>query len=232
MRGLRARRGDFEIYVDSLSVNSVVVIVGRNGAGKTTLLDAIAGLIEASGVVEACGRDVSALPPERRGLAYIQSVPVDPPSRVDKFLRRVARMHGSEREVDEVVDALGIRPLLGRRDGLSTGQKQLVNLAAALLAKPCAFLMDEPTSHLDWANKKVFSDLVKRLGRPVLYVTHDPLEALYIADLICLMESGRIRRCTAERPDVGAAYEAAEALMSSYEQVGSSSAITPAARNV
>lgn len=213
VRGLKAKRGSFEVYVDRLSVNSVVVIVGRNGSGKTTLLDAVAGFIKASGAVEACGRDVSALPPERRGLAYIQSVPVDPPARVDKFLRRVAKMHGSERKIGEVVDALGIGHLLGRRDGLSTGQKQLVNLAAALLAEPCAFLMDEPTSHLDWANKRAFNDLVKRLNKPVLYVTHDPFEALYIADLICLMESGRIRRCTAERPDVGAAYKAAEALL-------------------
>jgi len=212
VEGLRARRGAFTVYVERLAVNSVVAVVGRNGAGKTTLLDAIAGVIEAEGRVAACGRDVSRLPPERRGLAYVQSVPVDPPTRVDKFLRMVARRHGAEEEVGEVVGRLGIEALLPRRGGLSTGQRQLVNLAAALLARPCAFLMDEPTSHLDWLNKKAFNDIVKALGKPVLYVTHDPFEAMYVADVICVMERGRITRCVENRVDVAYIYKVAESL--------------------
>jgi molybdate/tungstate transport system ATP-binding protein len=118
---------------------------------------------------------------------------------VDRFLHMVARMHGTEAEVEEVVRRLGIESLLRRRSGLSTGQKQLVNLAAALLARPCAFLMDEPTSHLDWLNRKTFNDVVKALGMLVLYVTHDPFEAMYVADVICVMEGGRILRCVRER---------------------------------
>ncbi|MEM4898524.1 MAG: ATP-binding cassette domain-containing protein, partial [Pyrobaculum sp.] len=66
------------------------------------------------------------------------------------FLREVAKRHGTLSKIDQVVDMLGVRDLLQRRGGLSTGQRQLVNLAAALLSNPCAFLMDEPTSHLDW----------------------------------------------------------------------------------
>jgi molybdate/tungstate transport system ATP-binding protein len=186
---------------------------GRNGSGKTTLLDAIAGVIK--GRVVACGRDVSRLPPERRGLAYVQSVPVDPPTRVDKFLHMVARMHGTEAEVEEVVRRLGIESLLRRRSGLSTGQKQLVNLAAALLTRPCAFLMDEPTSHLDWLNKKTFNDVVKALGMPVLYVAHDPFEAMYVADVICVMEGGRILRCVREqRKELEQIYKIAESFWS------------------
>ncbi|MGK0549435.1 MAG: ABC transporter ATP-binding protein, partial [Pyrobaculum sp.] len=73
------------------------------------------------------------------------------------------------------------------------------NLAAALLARPCAFLMDEPTSHLDWVNKKAFDDVLKRLGVPILFVTHDPVEALYVADRLCVMEEGRLR-CLADMP--------------------------------
>jgi len=134
--------------VERLVVNSVVAVVGRNGSGKTTLLDAIAGFIEARGRVVACGRDVSRLPPHRRGLAYVQSTPIDPPQRVGAFLRAVARLHGTEGLVDKVASRLGISHLLDRRRGLSTGQKQLVNLAAALLARPCAFLMDELSAHL------------------------------------------------------------------------------------
>jgi molybdate/tungstate transport system ATP-binding protein len=78
VENLTARRGSFALRVERLEVNSVVAVVGRNGSGKTTLLDAIAGVIKAEGRVETCGRDVSRLPPERRRLAYVQSVPVDP----------------------------------------------------------------------------------------------------------------------------------------------------------
>ncbi len=210
VENLTARRGAFVVQVERLEVNSVVAVVGRNGAGKTTLLDAVAGVINAVGRVLACGRDVSRLPPEKRGLAYVQSIPVDPPTRVDKFLKMVARRHGSD--VEEVVRRLGIEALLTRRGGLSTGQRQLVNLAAALLTRPCAFLMDEPASHLDWMNKKVFNDAVKALERPVLYVTHDPFEAMYVADVICIMERGRIMRCVENRTDITHIYKTAESL--------------------
>jgi len=210
VEGLEARRGRFRLYVERLVVNSVVAVVGRNGSGKTTLLDAIAGFIEARGRVVACGRDVSRLPPHRRGLAYVQSTPIDPPQRVGAFLRAVARLHGTEGLVDEVASRLGVSHLLDRWRGLSTGQKQLVNLAAALLARPCAFLMDEPTSHLDWVNKRAFNDVVKRLGVPTLYVTHDPLEALYVADMLCVMEEGRLTKCVEKPADAASAYKAAE----------------------
>ncbi|MCI4447326.1 MAG: ABC transporter ATP-binding protein [Pyrobaculum sp.] len=213
VENLTARRGSFTLRVERLEVNSVVAVVGRNGSGKTTLLDAIAGVIKAEGRVETCGRDVSRLPPERRRLAYVQSLPVDPPTRVDKFLRALAKMHGTEAEVETVAERLGIKQLLTRRTGLSTGQKQLVNLAAALLTRPCAFLMDEPTSHLDWINKKAFNDAVKELNAPVLYVTHDPFEALYVADTICILENGTIKRCTKEKQDITHAYKLAETLL-------------------
>jgi len=210
VENLTARRGAFVVQIERLVVNSVVAVVGRNGSGKTTLLDAVAGVVKATGRVSACGRDVSRLPPEKRGLAYVQSIPVDPPMRVDKFLKMVAKRRGND--VEEVVRKLGIEALLTRRGGLSTGQKQLVNLAAALLTRPCAFLMDEPTSHLDWINKKIFNDAVKVLERPVLYVTHDPFEAMYVADVICVMERGRITRCVENRVDVAHIYKVAESL--------------------
>ncbi|MFN3804541.1 MAG: ATP-binding cassette domain-containing protein [Pyrobaculum sp.] len=213
---LHARRGNFSLYVERLEVNSIVAVLGRNGSGKTTLLDAVAGVIKATGRVAACGRDVSTLPQERRGLAYIQATPVEPPGRVEKFLRDVAKLHGAEREVEEVAKSLGVWDLLPRGGGrLSTGQRQLVNLAAALLAKPCAFLMDEPTSHLDWINKRRFMDLVRGLDRPVLYVTHDPFEAMYISDHICVMEGGQLKRCTPNREGgILEAYMLAERLLS------------------
>jgi len=215
VENLTARRGVFTLRVERLEVNSVVAVVGRNGSGKTTLLDAIAGVIKAEGRVETCGRDVSRLPPERRRLAYVQSVPVDPPTRVDKFLRALAKIHGTEAEVEAVAERLGIKPLLTRRTGLSTGQKQLVNLAAALLTRPCTFLMDEPTSHLDWLNKKAFNDVVKALKMPVLYVTHDPFEAMYVADVICVMEGGMVLRCVGgQREELEHVYRVAESFWS------------------
>ncbi|AET33870.1 ATP-binding cassette domain-containing protein [Pyrobaculum ferrireducens] len=195
VRGLRARRGRFELFVESLAVNSVVVLLGRNGSGKTTLLDAIAGVIPAEGVVEACGRDVSALPPEERRLVYIQATPVDPPAKAGKFLRAVAARWGRDRRaVLEVAERLGIRHLL-EASSMSTGQKQLVNIAAGLLADPCAFLMDEPASHLDWFNKRLVNNVVRKLDKPVLYVTHDPIEAAYVGDRICVVEQGRLTKC-------------------------------------
>jgi len=134
---------------------------------------------------------------------------------VDKFLRALAKIHGTEAEVEAVVERLGIKPLLTRRTGLSTGQKQLVNLAAALLTRPCAFLMDEPTSHLDWLNKKAFNDVVKALGMPVLYVTHDPFEAMYVADVICVMEGGMFLRCVGgQREELEHVYRVAESFWS------------------
>ncbi|AAL65013.1 ATP-binding cassette domain-containing protein [Pyrobaculum aerophilum] len=197
---LKARRGGFQLYVERLEVNSVVALVGRNGSGKTTLLDAVAGLIPAEGAVEACGREVSALPPEERKLVYIQATPVDLPMKPRRFLRLVASKWGKgEWEVKEVVERLGIGNLLNS-SGLSTGQKQLLNIAAGLLAEPCAFLMDEPTSHLDWFNKRIVNDVVKKIGVPVLYVTHDPFEAFYVGDVICLIEGGRIRGCRENTP--------------------------------
>lgn len=195
IKRLKARRGSFEVYVEELVVNSVVAIVGRNGSGKSTMLDAVAGLIKAEGSIYACGKDVSSLPTEKRRLAYVQSVPIEPPGAVGEFLKAVAKMHGTSSQVDEVAARLGIGHLLKRRSGLSTGQRQLVNLAAALLSDPCAFLMDEPTSHLDWVNKKNFNDVIKTLDRPVLYVTHDPFEAMYVADVICVMKSGVLEKC-------------------------------------
>ncbi len=117
--------------------------------------------------------------------------------------------------MEAVAERLGIKPLLTRRTGLSTGQKQLVNLAAALLTRPCTFLMDEPTSHLDWLNKKAFNDVVKALGMPVLYVTHDPFEAMYVADVICVMEGGRVLRCVGgQREELEQVYRVAESFWS------------------
>ncbi len=210
---LELKRGSFHLRVDRLEVNSIVVVVGRNGSGKTTLLDAVAGVYRASGRVVACGRDVSSLPQEKRGLAYIQSIPIEPPGRVDKFLRDVAKLHGTENQIGEVVTQLGLGHILARASGFSTGQRQLINLAAALLTKPCAFLMDEPTSHLDWINKKKFLDIVKSLEKPVLYVTHDPLEAMYIANSICVMDNGQLKKCIPNTPGGLEIYKRAEELL-------------------
>lgn len=213
IEGIEFRRGNFHLRIDRLEVNSIVAILGRNGSGKTTLLDVIAGVHRARGRVEACGRDVSNLPQEKRKLAYIQSIPIEPPGRVEKFLKNVAKLHGAEDQIREVVNQLGIIHLLSKTSGFSTGQRQLINLAAALLTKPCAFLMDEPTSHLDWVNKKKFMDIVKNLDKPVLYVTHDPFEAMYVANSICVMESGIIKRCISNSPSGLEIYRRAEELL-------------------
>ncbi len=200
-RGLRTRLGSFALDVAEFTASAVTVVLGRNGSGKTVFLKSLAGIVRARGEVWACGRDVSALPPERRGLAYIPTLPPDMPARPGRLLLDIARRHGTQGEVEGLVEALGISGLLDSRH-LSTGQRQLVYIAGALLARPCAILMDEPTAHLDWPSRRAMLGIVRAIGAgtPVVYVTHDPLEALSAGDRICLMEGGRLGRCVDNRP--------------------------------
>lgn len=191
-RRLRARAGGFRLYVEELRADSLVVVLGRNGSGKTTLLKALAGLIKAEGEVEACGRDVSRMPPEERGLVYIPSTPPEISVTPRRFLAMVAARHGALGELRWLAAEVGLEGVLDRR-GLSTGQRQLVAIAAALLAKPCALLLDEPTSHLDLANKRKIIEVVSKLEVTRIYVTHDVAEALALKAPTYVMDGGSLR---------------------------------------
>jgi len=185
----------------------VTVLFGPSGAGKSTVIAAVAGLLAATGCRIAVGDAVLAntgagiwLPPERRRVGLVfQDARLFPHMSVTGnlmfgFRRTAARRIG----FDEVVDLLGIRPLLARRPHtLSGGERQRVAIGRALLAQPRLLLMDEPLASLDAALKAEILPYLARLKAtldlPVLYVTHSLDEMLQLADSVVLLEAGAVR---------------------------------------
>ncbi|MCM8730467.1 sn-glycerol-3-phosphate ABC transporter ATP-binding protein UgpC [Hephaestia sp. MAHUQ-44] len=183
-----------------------VVIVGPSGCGKSTLLRVIAGLDAAdAGSVAIAGAAVDHLPPAARGIAMVfQSYALYPHMSVRGNLAFALRMQRLPRaEIRAAVDAaaatLGLTDLLDRRPGaLSGGQRQRVAIGRAIVRKPRVFLFDEPLSNLDAAlrvkMRYEFAALHRDLGATMLYVTHDQIEAMTLADRIVVLNHGRIEQ--------------------------------------
>ncbi len=191
IRNLVIVRGSWRLEIELLRVRSKTVLLGRNGAGKSTLLKAIMGLIRpAEGKIVVNGRDISDLAVEDRPLGYIPQGVVRLAMTPRDQLEYFSKLHGTDYK--PLISKLGLEDLLRKRN-LSVGESQLLAIATVLLKNPEALLMDEPCANLDWLNKKLVLNLVKSLETPILYVTHDPLEALLIADEIALLEDGRLR---------------------------------------
>ena len=186
-----------------------VVLVGPSGCGKTTTLRMIAGLEEVSdGRVLIGARDVTRVPPGKRNCAMVfQSYALYPHMTVRENItyglrvRRVPRAE-IERLLAEAVRILGLEELLDRRPKqLSGGQQQRVAIGRAIVRQPEVFLFDEPLSNLD-AKLRVemrteIRQLHRRLGNTVVYVTHDQVEAMTLADRVCVMHEGRIEQIAA-----------------------------------
>jgi sn-glycerol 3-phosphate transport system ATP-binding protein len=182
------------------------VLLGPSGCGKTTCLRIVAGLEEAtSGTVEIDGRDVTRLPPAERGLSMVfQSYALFPHLTVAEnitFGLRARRVPHSEqaRRLDRAVSILGIGTLLRRRPAqLSGGQQQRVALGRAIVAEAPVCLMDEPLSNLDAQlrseMRREILALQRRLGITMLYVTHDQVEAMGMADQVVLLREGRVEQ--------------------------------------
>ena len=183
-----------------------VVIVGPSGCGKSTLLRLVAGLEEPSaGTVAIGGRDVTRAAPADRNLAMVfQSYALYPHLSVAEniaFPLRVAKLpkaHVAER-VAAVAESLDLTPLLARRPrALSGGQRQRVSIARAIIREPQVLLLDEPLSNLDTAlrvrMRHEFARLHQRLGATMIYVTHDQLEAMTLANRIVVMANGRVEQ--------------------------------------
>ncbi|MBM2576299.1 ABC transporter ATP-binding protein [Jannaschia sp. Os4] len=180
------------------------VFVGPSGCGKSTLLRMIAGLEETSrGQILVEGRDATAEPPSRRGLAMVfQSYALYPHLSVREnvgFPLRAAGLPKEEiaRRVDEAARALRLEELLDRRPkDLSGGQRQRVAIGRSIVREPVAFLFDEPLSNLDAAlrveMRYEIAKLHRQLGTAMIYVTHDQIEAMTLADRIVVLEAGRI----------------------------------------
>ena len=183
-----------------------VALLGPSGCGKSTTLRLIAGLDSPTeGRIVIGGRDVTGLPPARRGIAMVfQSYALFPHLSVAEnivFGLRVRRLGAAERadRLRRAAEMLGLSALLGRKPSqLSGGQQQRVALARAIVAEAAVCLMDEPLSNLDaqlrLEMRREIRALQQRLGMTMVYVTHDQTEAMTMADRIILMRAGRIEQ--------------------------------------
>jgi ABC-type sugar transport system ATPase subunit len=188
---------------------SFVVLVGPSGCGKSTLLRSIAGLEPiSSGEISIGGRNVSDRAPAQREIAMVfQSYALYPHMNVENnmaFGLKFAKTPKDEisRRVSEAARILQLDPLLKRRPKeLSGGQRQRVAIGRAIVRKPQVFLFDEPLSNLDAAlriNTRVeIAKLHKLLKATIIYVTHDQVEAMTLADTIVVMNHGRIEQAGA-----------------------------------
>lgn len=180
------------------------ILLGPSGCGKTTLLRAIAGLVQPdAGRLVIDGRDVTALPPEARGIAMtFQHYALFPNMTVRQNLAfgLEQKRLGRADVADKVEAALALMELTPRADArpaqLSGGQRQRVALARALVLEPRLLLLDEPLSALDAQIRKRLRDELKRLQRETgftgILVTHDQEEALVLGDQVAVMNAGRI----------------------------------------
>ncbi|MFI6352039.1 ABC transporter ATP-binding protein [Streptomyces sp. NPDC050743] len=203
--------------VDNLALESldltvepgeVMALLGPSGSGKTTALRAVAGFVRpVSGRVFLGGRDVTDLPPYRRGIGMVvQSYALFPHMRVDEnvaFGLKAQKTPKSEirQRVAEALEMTGMAAYARRHPReLSGGQQQRVAIARALAIRPDVLLLDEPLSALDAQLRSGMLAELARLHRELpdlsmLYVTHDQVEALTLADRIAVMDKARLRAC-------------------------------------
>ena len=183
-----------------------VVFVGPSGCGKSTLLRLIAGLEDvSSGSILINGEDATKVSPAKRKLAMVfQSYALYPHMTVRKniaFPLRMAGLSSAEqgKKVEDAAKVLNLSEYLDRKPGqLSGGQRQRVAIGRAIVREPQAFLFDEPLSNLDAAlrvgMRVEISELHKRLATTMIYVTHDQIEAMTMADKIVVLQNGRIEQ--------------------------------------
>jgi sn-glycerol 3-phosphate transport system ATP-binding protein len=196
--------------VDDVSFSApaghLVALLGPSGCGKSTTLRLIAGLETASaGTIRIAERDVTALPPAKRGVSMVfQNYALFPHLSVAENIlfglkvRDVPKQERTER-LNRAAGILGLEALLERKPSqLSGGQQQRVALGRAIVAQTRVCLMDEPLSNLDAQlrveMRREIRALQRRLGITMLYVTHDQVEAMTMADQVVLMRNGRIEQ--------------------------------------
>ncbi|MDX8478564.1 ABC transporter ATP-binding protein [Mesorhizobium sp. VK24D] len=183
-----------------------VVFVGPSGCGKSTLLRLIAGLEDVSGgTITIDGRDVTREAPAKRKLAMVfQSYALYPHMTVAKNIAFPLKMAGEDqatidKKVKDAARVLNLTNYLERRPGqLSGGQRQRVAIGRAIVRQPSAFLFDEPLSNLDAALRGTMrleiSELHHQLQTTMIYVTHDQVEAMTMADKIVVLNAGNIEQ--------------------------------------
>jgi multiple sugar transport system ATP-binding protein len=182
----------------------LMVVVGPSGCGKSTALRIVAGLEDPDdGAVYLAGRPMAAVPPQNRDVAMVfQGFALYPHMTAREILEFPLRMRQTPKgqrdaAVREAASMLRLEGLLDRRPAeLSGGERQRVAMGRALVRKPRVFLFDEPLSSLDAALRGdlrlEIGQLVRRLGATAVYVTHDHVEAMTLADRIAVMRAGRL----------------------------------------
>jgi sn-glycerol 3-phosphate transport system ATP-binding protein len=196
--------------VDNISFSTqagrLLVLLGPSGCGKSTTLRLIAGLDTVDGgSIRIGGDDVTALPPARRRIAMVfQSYALFPHLSVAEnivFGLKVRKVPAAERDrrLQRTAVILGLEKLLDRKPGqLSGGQQQRVALGRAIIAEQPVCLMDEPLSNLDAQlraeMRREIRELQQKLGITMVYVTHDQMEAMSMADQVILLRDGRIEQ--------------------------------------
>ena len=182
------------------------VFVGPSGCGKSTLLRIIAGLEDATaGEVAIAGRRVNEVAPAKREIAMVfQSYALYPHLTVRDNMGLALKQAGIARaeitaSVDRAADMLALGPLLDRRPAeLSGGQRQRVAIGRAIVRTPKLFLFDEPLSNLDAALRVAtrieIARLHRQLGATMIYVTHDQVEAMTLADRIVVLRAGKVEQ--------------------------------------
>ena len=190
----------------AVSDGEFVVFVGPSGCGKSTLLRVVAGLEDpTSGKVLIDGADVTATPPAKRGIAMVfQTYALYPHLTVRDNMGLGLKQAGAPAaEIDKRIAAasamLSLEPYLKRRPAeLSGGQRQRVAIGRAVVREPKLFLFDEPLSNLDAAlrvnTRLEIAQLHRRLKATMVYVTHDQVEAMTLADKIVVLNAGRIEQ--------------------------------------
>ena len=192
----------------SIKVNDgeFVVLVGPSGCGKSTLLRMVAGLESITGgEISIAGKTVNNLPPSERDIAMVfQNYALYPHKTVEANMAFSLKMRGLDRnlikeKINTAAEVLGLTPYLNRYPrALSGGQRQRVAMGRAIVRDPQVFLFDEPLSNLD-AKLRVqmraeIRELHQRLKSTTLYVTHDQIEAMTMADKIVVMQDGYIEQ--------------------------------------
>ncbi|MEP6759295.1 MAG: ABC transporter ATP-binding protein [Actinomycetota bacterium] len=202
---VRVRRGDHVVNVAfEVADGETVALVGRNGAGKTTVLEALAGLVPLeSGLIELDDRRIDALGPDRRGIGLaFQDGALFPKMSVRENVAFAARARRTpapkaRARADALLAELapGVNPD-ARPPQLSGGERQRVALARTLASAPRVLLLDEPLAAVDASARPglrtMLRDTLAAFPGPSILVTHDPVEAMTLADRLVLLEDGRI----------------------------------------
>ena len=214
LRGIRKDFKDTQVLrgIDlEIGDRELVVFVGPSGCGKSTLLRLIAGLDDISGgEFWLNGKSMNNVAPSKRGIAMVfQSYALYPHMDVYENMAFGVRLMGLpkseiEKRISDAAEMLKLAPLLTRKPReLSGGQRQRVAIGRALVRKPDVFLLDEPLSNLDAALRSdvrlEIAKLHEEIGGTMVYVTHDQVEAMTLADRIVVMNGGRIEQVGSPR---------------------------------